>query len=85
MSMVGPRPCLPTQEALMKRRRELGVYRLRPGITGLAQLEGIDMSDPEKCAEKDAQYLETRSPLMDMKIVFMTLAGIGLRRRRSGS
>ena len=85
MSLVGPRPCLPTQEALMKRRRELGVYRLKPGITGLAQIAGIDMSDPEKCAEKDAQYLETRSPLMDMKIVFMTLAGIGLRRRRPGS
>ena len=85
MSLVGPRPCLPTQEALMKRRRELGVYALKPGITGLAQIAGIDMSDPEKCAEKDAEYLETRSLGMDMKIVLMTLAGIGLSRRRPGS
>ncbi len=84
MSLVGPRPCLPAQEELVRRRRELGVYRLKPGITGLAQIEGIDMSDPQKCAEKDAQYLDTRSLGVDMKIVLMTLTGIGLSRRRSG-
>ncbi|MEP9385689.1 sugar transferase [Mesorhizobium sp. KR9-304] len=79
MSLVGPRPCLPTQKALIERRRDLGVYALKPGMTGLAQVEGIDMSDPEKCAGKDAEYLKNRSLGMDMKILLMTLAGGGLR------
>lgn len=73
MSLVGPRPCLPMQQELIERRRELGVYGLRPGITGLAQLRGIDMSDPRKCAETDAEYLKTRSLRMDMAIVLKTM------------
>src|SRR5690606_33878575 len=44
ISIVGPRPCLPSQEALVAERRRLGVLALRPGITGLAQVRGIDMS-----------------------------------------
>lgn len=73
MSLVGPRPCLPTQTELIKRRRELGVYRLRPGITGLAQVEGIDMSDPEKLAAKDAEYLREQTIWLDVKIIFRTI------------
>lgn len=56
MSMVGPRPCLPTQAELIGWRRELGVFDMRPGITGLAQVRGIDMSDPALCARADAEY-----------------------------
>ena len=44
MSLVGPRPCLPVQEELIDRRSRLGVLALRPGLTGLAQVRGIDMS-----------------------------------------
>ena len=73
MSLVGPRPCLPTQSELIGRRRALGVYTLRPGITGLAQIEGIDMSDPKKCAEKDAQYLHTQTLRLDARIMLKTL------------
>lgn len=76
MSLVGPRPCLPTQTALIERRRELGVYALRPGITGLAQLSGIDMSDPKRCAETDAEYMRTRSLWTDTRILLTTLTGI---------
>ena len=72
MSLVGPRPCLPGQEAMIGRRRERGVFALLPGITGLAQSRGIDMSDPEKCVEADAEYLRTRSLWMDLKILVMT-------------
>lgn len=46
MSLVGARPCLPTQTELLERRRQLGVLSALPGITGLAQTRGIDMSDP---------------------------------------
>jgi O-antigen biosynthesis protein WbqP len=79
MSLVGPRPCLPMQRELIARRRELGVYALRPGITGLAQLRGIDMSDPNRCANADAEYLATRSIWMDMRIVLGTALGRGSR------
>ena len=75
MSLVGPRPCLPTQTELIERRRALGVYALRPGITGLAQVQGIDMSDPGKLAEKDAEYLRDRTLGMDAKIMFWTVLG----------
>jgi O-antigen biosynthesis protein WbqP len=79
MSLVGPRPCLPSQNELIGRRRALGVYTLRPGITGLAQARGIDMSDPKKCAEADAEYLKERSTQMDLKIMLGTLARGWLR------
>ena len=46
MSFVGPRPCLPTQTALIQARRRYGLQAIRPGITGVAQVRGVDMSDP---------------------------------------
>lgn len=75
MSLVGPRPCLPTQTDLIERRRALGVYAIRPGITGLAQVEGIDMSDPTRCAEMDATYLRDWSPRLDLEIMLTTVLG----------
>jgi O-antigen biosynthesis protein WbqP len=75
MSLVGPRPCLLTQKELIEHRRALGVYELRPGITGLAQVEGIDMSDPKRCAEKDAEYLRIQSLGLDMRIIIETFIG----------
>ncbi len=75
MSLVGPRPCLPGQLELIRRRRELGVYKISPGITGLSQVRGIDMSNPEKCAMTDAEYLRGRSLSLDMKILVVTLTG----------
>lgn len=75
MSLVGPRPCLPGQSALIAHRQRLGVLSLRPGITGLAQVRGIDMSDPERCAQTDAEYLRSRSLYLDLVILARTLAG----------
>ncbi|WP_412033939.1 sugar transferase [Mesorhizobium sp. B263B2A] len=73
MSLVGPRPCLPTQTELIERRRELGVLALLPGITGLAQIKGIDMSEPALCAETDAAYVkESVSIGLDLKILLGT-------------
>ncbi|MBZ9762848.1 sugar transferase [Mesorhizobium sp. CA8] len=73
MSLVGPRPCLPTQTELIERRKELGVLTALPGITGLAQIEGIDMSDPKLCAETDAAYIKAASTSLDLKILLGTV------------
>jgi O-antigen biosynthesis protein WbqP len=73
MSLVGPRPCLPMQGTLIEARRALGLYRLRPGITGIAQAAGIDMSDPQRLARVDAAYLEDMSFSADIRILARTL------------
>ncbi|TPI44848.1 sugar transferase [Mesorhizobium sp. B2-9-1] len=72
MSLVGPRPCLPTQAELIERRKELGVLTALPGITGLAQIKGIDMSDPRLCAQTDAAYVKAASTGLDLKILLGT-------------
>lgn len=77
MSLVGPRPCLPVQADVVKARQDWGVYKLLPGITGLAQIKNIDMSTPEKLARMDAEYGATRSLLLDLKIILQTVRGKG--------
>jgi len=72
MSLVGPRPCLPTQTELIERRRELSVFTVPPGITGLAQVEGVDMSDPVCCAETDGTYIKVASIGFDLKVLLRT-------------
>ena len=73
MSLVGPRPCLPAQTALVEARRQLGVDALRPGITGLAQLRGIDMADPARLAGVDVEYLAAASLPTDLGILIQTV------------
>lgn len=77
MSLVGPRPCLPSQRDLVDLRAKLGVLTIRPGITGLAQVNGVDMSDAERLAQLDARYVRTRSVRLDIEIIFKTLRGAG--------
>ena len=79
MSLVGPRPCLPTQTELIEHRRHQGVLALRPGITGLAQARGIDMSDPALCAHTDWVYLRNRSAMLDLRILRATFFGGSVR------
>src|SRR5690606_22830348 len=57
MSLVGPRPCLTSQGAVIAARRARGVYAVRPGVTGPAQVLGVDMSTPEQLAEIDASWV----------------------------
>lgn len=73
MSLVGPRPCLPNQAELIGWRRELDVFRCKPGITGYAQVKGVDMSEPERLARMDHVYCRSRTILADMRIVMKTL------------
>lgn len=73
MSLVGPRPCLPIQKELVEERRKRGVYTLRPGITGLAQVQDVNMSSPRKLAEIDADYLNRQSFGLDLGIILRTI------------
>ncbi len=77
MAFVGPRPCLPSQEELVREREARGVFALLPGITGLGQVRGIDMSDPVRLAECDAEYLRRRSLALDVAILWRTAFGGG--------
>src|ERR1700681_3634390 len=78
MSLVGPRPCLPTQRELVEARRRWGFFEVRPGITGLAQIQGVDMSNANRLAEIDARYVRTQSLKGDLKVIWATLRGQGL-------
>jgi lipopolysaccharide/colanic/teichoic acid biosynthesis glycosyltransferase len=77
MSFVGPRPCLQVQEELINEREARDVFKLRPGITGPAQLAGIDMSTPQLLAETDAQYMATQGFISDIKMIIATATGGG--------
>jgi O-antigen biosynthesis protein WbqP len=78
MSLVGPRPCLFNQHELIAKRNFLGVFEARPGITGLAQVNKVDMSTPELLAKTDADMLKRLTPAMYLKYIFMTVSGKGL-------
>ena len=73
MLFVGPRPALYNQYDLRDLRTEQGVHVLYPGVSGWAQVNGRDELEIPDKVEFDRQYLENRSVLLDIKIVFMTL------------
>jgi lipopolysaccharide/colanic/teichoic acid biosynthesis glycosyltransferase len=77
MSLVGPRPCLPGQKDLIAARDDLGVLRVRPGITGLAQVRGIDMSTPELLAMTDADMISSLGPKNYFIFLLATVGGQG--------
>ncbi|MBY4636081.1 sugar transferase [Sphingopyxis sp. XHP0097] len=77
MTLVGPRPCLYSQTELMQAREALGVYALKPGITGYAQIREIDMSRPIALARSDHRYKKLRSLLLDLRIIVATALGRG--------
>ncbi len=72
MSLVGPRPCLNNQNEVIEQRRLHNVFCVAPGITGLAQINDIDMSDPVALAEIDAEYIRTCSIPGDFQIILRT-------------
>ncbi|WP_148863377.1 sugar transferase [Marinobacter fonticola] len=84
MSLVGPRPCLFSQEELIAERDARGVYGIRPGITGLAQVNNIDMSTPRLLAETDAKLLAELSIKYYFRYIYMTLLGKGSGDRVKG-
>lgn len=72
MSFVGPRPALFNQDDLIALRTEKGVHKLVPGLTGWAQVNGRDELPIPQKVQLDVEYLQRRSLLFDMKILWMT-------------
>ncbi len=78
MSLIGPRPCLLNQLELIYEREKHNIFLVKPGITGLAQIKGIDMSNPEKLAVIDKQMLSKYSQINYFKFLFLTFFGKGI-------
>ncbi len=72
MSFVGPRPALFNQDDVIALRTEKGVHELMPGLTGWAQVNGRDELPIPQKVELDAEYLQRRSLLFDLKVLWMT-------------
>jgi O-antigen biosynthesis protein WbqP len=77
MSLVGPRPCLPSQAELIAERERLDVFSVRPGITGLAQVQGVDMSTPATLAAIDRQMIDGLSLVTYLSLIIKTVLGKG--------
>lgn len=77
MSLVGPRPNLFNQEELIQCRDKFHVYNVKPGITGLAQIKGIDMSTPRLLAETDAKMIQSMCVKSYLLLILQTALGKG--------
>lgn len=77
MSIVGPRPCLFNQKDLINQRKLLNIYQSKPGITGLAQINGIDMSQPIKLAKVEHKMLRNLNIFNYFFYIFLTTFGFG--------
>ena len=76
INLVGPRPSLANQTELVLERDKLDIYAIKPGITGLSQVCGYDMSNPKKLAFVDNIYIKHQSFVLDFKILVSTFTGI---------
>ena len=76
MSLVGPRPLIPAEKEIRELREKYGVYSVRPGITGYAQINGRDNIDDETKALLDKEYVERQSLLFDIEIIFKTFTKV---------
>jgi len=73
MSFVGARPCLPEQDELIRYRHDFNIYKYRPGITGLAQIKKIDMSDPLKLAYIEKKMYQSLNIKQYFSYIFKTI------------
>ncbi len=73
MSFVGPRPLIPEEKEIRQIRKEYGIYAVRPGITGWAQVNGRDMLSDEEKALFDKEYIDKQSISFDIKIMIKTV------------
>lgn len=77
MSLVGPRPNLPSQHELIEHREINNIYSFLPGITGIAQIKKIDMSNTKLLAETDLELINNLSFSLYFKLIFKTILGSG--------
>lgn len=80
MSLIGPRPLIPQEETVHELREAYGVYQLRPGLTGWAQVNGRDLVRDEDKAAYDREYLVNVGIAMDWKIFWTTIRKVLLRK-----
>ena len=73
MSIVGPRPALSSQISLIDMRKKYGIDKLKPGITGYAQINGRDLINDQKKIEFELEYLNHKSLALDIKILYKTI------------
>ena len=73
MSLVGPRPLISDEYEIHKLRMRFGVYNVRPGITGLAQINGRDTVTIADKVRYDAEYIRTIGLFSDLRILFATV------------
>ena len=73
MSLVGPRPCLFNQKKLINERKKRGVFKVRPGITGLAQISGINMKTPTLLSKTDQKMIKNMSVYNYFYYIFKTI------------
>lgn len=73
MSFIGPRPLIPEESYIRELRLKYGVYAVRPGLTGWAQVNGRDCLNDEEKAKYDREYIEKASIWFDIKIFFRTI------------
>lgn len=76
MVFVGPRPALYNQDDLMQLRIAAGVDKLKPGLTGWAQVNGRDELSLETKVAFEKEYLRRKSPLFDLQIIFLTFTSV---------
>lgn len=76
MSLIGPRPLIPSEYDIHTMRMRFGVYNVRPGITGLAQINGRDKILPQEKLQLDVRYLQEFSFWSDLKIVLLTVPAV---------
>ena len=75
MSIAGPRPCLVNQKRLIIERKKRGVFKVKPGITGLAQLEGVNMSTPVLLSKIDSRMIKKKIGIKNyFKYILLTAA-----------
>jgi lipopolysaccharide/colanic/teichoic acid biosynthesis glycosyltransferase len=76
MSLVGPRPCLFNQKKLIFERKKRNIFKVRPGITGLAQVSGINMSTPVLLAKTDLKMIKQMNLFYYFYYIFLTILSI---------
>lgn len=76
MSLVGPRPALFNQYDLINKRKSLGIDKIKPGITGWAQINGRDDISIDEKVKLDQYYLNKKNTMFDIKILFLTILKI---------
>ncbi len=77
MSLIGPRPCLFNQVELINEREKRGVFNVLPGVSGLAQVIGVDMSTPRKLARYDSLMINRMNLKLYLEIIITTALGKG--------